>query len=264
MFKAVVGFYLHTRRFRIIFPLYMILALLFPILYGVSIIQRPPDIYSYTQDALGNFVFATVLLVALLTGDAISQDIGRQGFFTLTQPVRRSEIMLARTLAAFAFSAFSILAWIGVGLVTGYAFYAAAVPNWWSILAFSLFFVASLTSFIVLFSSLFKSGTVSVVISVLAVWLVMPIISGVLELVGVEPWFLISYAGGVVTALAQQSYPLHSTSINATSGGTGPSITVTIFNPYAWEAGLIMAGYLAISLALAWFVYSRKELKEAS
>ena len=264
MVRANMGFYLHTRRFRIIFPIYIILGLIFPVLYGANVLQKPADVYSYTQGALGSFVFATVLLVAMLAGDAISQDFGRQGFFTLTQPLRRSEIMFARTLAAFAFSALSIFAWMGVGLLTGYAFYGTAVANWGLILAFSIFLVAAVVAFVVLFSSLFRSPTVSVVISILVVWLAMPIASGILELVNVEPWFLITYAGGVVTALAQQSYPVHSMVISATGGGPGPTISVAVFNPYVWEAAVIMAGYLVISLALAWFVYSRKELTEAS
>jgi ABC-2 type transport system permease protein len=264
MVRANMAFYLHTRRFKVIFPLYVVLGLLFPILYATNVLQKPADVYSYTQGALGEFVFATVLLVTMLAGDAISQDFGRQGFFTLTQPVRRSEIMLARTLAAFAFAAVSILVWIGVGLATGYAFYGTVVANWGLILAFAMFLVAAVVSFTVLFSSLFKSPTVSVVICVLVVWFVMPIVSGILELVGVEPWFLVTYAGGVVTSLAQQTYPAHSTAINATGGGGGPTITVTVFSPYAWEAAVIMAGYLVVSLALAWLVYSRKELTEAS
>ena len=143
MVRANIGFYLHTRRFKVIFPLYIVLALIFPVLYGANVLQKPADVYSYTTDALGELTVATVLLVALLAGDAISQDFGRQGFFTLTQPVRRSEIMLARTLAAFAISAFSLLVWVGIGLVTGYAFYAAFVANTALILALSLLLVGS-------------------------------------------------------------------------------------------------------------------------
>ena len=259
-----MSFYLRTRRFRVIFPLYVALGLIFPVLYGANVLQKPPDINSYTTDALGELVFATVLLVGLLAGDAISQDFGRQGFFTLTQPVRRSEIMLARTLAAFAISAFAMVVWIGISLVSGYMFYSAVVANTALILGLSLLLVGAVVSFVVLFSSLFRSPTVSVVISVLVVWFIMPIISGVLELVGVEPWFLITYAGSVVDNLAMSSYPAHIMTTSASGGSGGPTITVTVYNPYIWEAAAIMVAYLVVSLVLAWLVYSRKELTEAS
>ena len=264
MMRANMSFYLHTRRFKVVFPLYIALALIFPLLYGTNVLQKPADINSYTTDALGELVFATVLLVGLLAGDAISQDFGRQGFFTLTQPIRRSEIMLARTLAAFAISAFAMVVWIGIGLITGYMFYTATVANAALILLLSLLLVGAVVSFVVLFSSLFRSPTVSVVISVLVVWFIMPIITGVLELVAVEPWFLITYAGSVVDNLAMSSYPAHVVTTTASGGAGAPLITVTVYNPYVSEATVIMVVYLVVSLALAWLVYSRKELTETS
>jgi ABC-type transport system involved in multi-copper enzyme maturation permease subunit len=263
MVKANMAFYLHTKRFRVMLPIYVILALIFPVLYGVNVLQMPSDIYSYTSEALSELVSFVVLLVALLAGDSISQDFGRQGFFTLTQPVRRSEIMFARALAAFVFAAVSMLLWIGLGLASGYVFYSAVVPNGALMLALSMLFVASAVSFVVMFSSLFRSSSMSVVISVLVVWLVFPLITGILDLVGVEPWFLLTYAGDVITYLAAKVYPQHISSITA-STGSGPNITVTTFVPYIWEAVGIMVGYLVVSLAIAWLVYSRKELKDVS
>jgi ABC-type transport system involved in multi-copper enzyme maturation permease subunit len=257
MVRANMGFFLHTRRFKVIFPIYILLALIYPILYGANILQ-PPDINSYMSNALGELVSGTVLLIAMLAGDSISQDFGRQGFFTLTQPIRRSEVMLARTLAAFVFSALAVLVWIGIGLATGYAFYAAVGANLVLILVLSILFAGSVVSFVVLFSSLFRSPTVSVVISVLMLWLVMPIITGVLDLVGVEPWFLLTYAGEAIDDLATIPYPSHITTIAASS-----SIAVTVYTPYVWEAVVIMGAYLAASLTLAWLVYSKKELTEA-
>jgi ABC-type transport system involved in multi-copper enzyme maturation permease subunit len=259
MVRADLGFFLHTRRLKVILPIYIFLALIYPILYGANILHRPSDVNSYTLDALSELVSGTVLLVAMLAGDAISQDFGRQGFFTLTQPVRRSEIMLARTVAAFVFSVIALLVWIGIGLATGYAFYSAVVGNVGLILALSVLFAGSVVSFVVLFSSLFRSPTVSVTISVLVLWFVMPVITGILDLVGVEPWFLLTYAGEAIDDLAANSYPLHVTTVVATS-----SITVTTYTPYVWEAAAIMVAYLIVSLVLAWVVYSKKELTEAS
>ncbi len=262
MVKADMRFYLHTRRFKVILPFYIIVALLFPILYGTNVLSKPLLVNDYTASAFGELVSFTVLLVALLAGDSISQDFGRQGFFTLTQPVRRSEIMLARTFAAFVFSTVVMLVWIGIGLATGFTFYGAVVANWALILVTSVLLVGSVVSFVVLFSSLFKSPSISIVICVLVVWLVMPIITGVLDLVGVEPWFLLTYASDAITNLTAVSYPQHFVSTSVTEGGT--TITVSAYTPYLWEGALIMVAYLVISLALAWVVYSRKELTEAS
>lgn len=262
MVRANIAFYLHTRRFKVILPIYVVFALIFPILYGTNVLQKPLDINDYTSSALGELISITALLVALLAGDSISQDFGRQGFFTLTQPVRRSEIMLARTFAAFVFSAIAMLAWISIGLATGFAFYGAVVPNGALILAISVLLVGSAVSFVVLFSSLFKSPSISVVVCVLVVWVVMPLITGVLDLVGVEPWFLLTYAGDVIPGLIGKVYPEHYVSMPVSAQGV--TITVTTFEPYVWEAIVIMMAYLVVSLALAWLIYSRKELRDTS
>jgi ABC-type transport system involved in multi-copper enzyme maturation permease subunit len=263
MVRANMSFYLHTRRFKVILPIYIIVAFIFPVLYLTKVYQ-PPDVYSYTSSALAELVSLTVLLVALLAGDAISQDFGRQGFFTLTQPVRRSEIMLARTLAAFIFSAVAMMVWIGIGFITSFAFYATVIPNMALYIALAVLFVASVISFVVLFSSLLRSPTTSVVLSVLVVWFLMPIITEVFDLVGIEPWFLLTYAGEGLGDLTQASYPVHFTSTPINTGTSGVSITLNSYVPYVWETAAIMAGYFLVSLVLAWIVYSRKELTEAS
>jgi ABC-type transport system involved in multi-copper enzyme maturation permease subunit len=153
-----------------------------------------------------------------------------------------------------------MLVWMAVGLVTGYAFYQSVVGNVGLIFGLSVLLVGSLVSFVVLFSSLFKTPNTSVVVVTMVVWFVMPIITGILEFVGVEPWFLIYYAGGTITALTELTYPPHSVTISAPGGGQ--TISITTFTPYVWEAALIMVGYLVASLVLAWVVYSRKELKD--
>jgi ABC-2 type transport system permease protein len=263
MVRANMSFYLHTRRFKVILPLYITVAFIFPVLY-ITKVYQPSDVYTYASNALAELVSLTVLLVALLAGDAISQDFGRQGFFTLTQPVRRSEIMLARTLAAFVFSVIAMMAWIGIGFITSYAFYAAVIPNTALYVALAILFVASVVSFVVLFSSLLRSPTTSVVLSVLVVWFLMPIITEVLDLVGIEPWFLLTYAGEGLGDLTQATYPVHFTSMPINTGTSGISITLNSYTPYIWETAAIMAGYFLVSLVLAWLVYSRKELTEAS
>jgi len=115
---------------------------------------------------------------------------------------------------------------------------------------------------VVLFSSLFKSPSISVVICVLVVWIVMPIITGVLDLVGIEPWFLLTYAGDVITYLTAASYPVHFISTPISEGSI--TITVNSYAPYVWEGALIMVAYFAASLTFAWLIYSRKELRDAS
>jgi ABC-2 type transport system permease protein len=271
LLKTYLKFYVSTRRFLVIVPIYLFLALIFPALVLAGVISNAPDVYAYTQLALGNFSFATALVAGLLAGDALSQDFSRQGLFTLTQPIRRSVIMLARFGSATIASVIVVvLAFLLPGFIFSEVFFQSIVPSTPEILGLSLVFIASMVAFVVLFSSLFKSPTISIVLALVLVWIVMPTISSLLPLVSIEPWFFISYAGGAIVDVAAKTYPQHVQRLSA--GGFGPGggagggsgLTFTTYNPTIPEALAIMLAYLLVSLALAWIVYSRRELKDVS
>ncbi len=267
LLKTYLKFYITTRRFLVIIPLYLLLFLLFPVLIAAGVVSKPADVYAWATLGFGNFSFSVALVAGLLAGDALSQDFSRQGLFTLTQPIRRSVIMLARYgSAALASIIVMVLAFWVPGLVASEVFYQSVVPSIPEIFVLSMVFVASIVAFVVLFSSLFKSSTISIVLSIVFVWILMPTISMFLPFAGVEPWFFITYAAGALGGLAQRTYPPHmqQTTLGGFGQGGGSGPTITTFTPTVPEAVVIMLGYLFISLALAWFVYSRREMKDVS
>jgi len=263
LLRASLKFYLSTRRFIIMTILYVILSTIGPLVIALKIEPNAPDMYSFTQGNFSGFSYAVILLAAILAGDALSQDFGRQGLFTLTQPIRRSTILLSRYLAAFLTSGVIIFALFDVfGFALSQYYYGQIVPNAAPIMGVTMLLVASMVATVVLFSSLFKSPVISIVVAVLFFILAIPIITGVLTFVNVEPWFLITYAGGVVSALAFPSYPPHLQTQRVSSGGI--SINIYTYTPTPLEATAIMLAYLIGSLLLAWVIYSRKEIKETA
>ena len=257
LLRAYLKFYFQTKRFLIVFIIYLFLSLLGPTLIATGVIQKAPTVYDFTGTALSNLSSAIVLACAILAGDAVSQDFSRQGLFTLTQPISRARILLARYLAAFIASAgVFILSYYLVVAVTGYLFYGKFIPNILEVAAMGLLLTASMVAFVMLFSSLVKNPAVSVLLSVIVVLIGMGVINGIAEVANVEPWFLLTYAGGAVSGLALQTYPQHIQSLGI------PWFNVNIYTPYVSEAIEIMAAYLLISIALAYLVYSRRELRE--
>lgn len=257
LLKAYLKFYFQTRRFLIVFIIYLILSLLGPVLIAVGVVQKQPSVYEFTGSSLGSLTSAIVLACAILAGDAVSQDFSRQGLFTLTQPISRVRILLARYLAAFIASAgVFILSYYLVVVVAGYLFYGQFIPNILEVAAMGLLLTASMVAFVMLFSSLVKNPAVSILLAVIVVLLGMGIISGIAEVTNVEPWFILTYAGGAVSGLAQQTYPPHVQPLGV------PGFNYNLYTPYVSEAIEIMVAYLLISIALAYLVYSRRELRE--
>ncbi len=262
LFRVSLKFYFSTRRFLVILPFYVFISVFFPILVIVGIAPRSPDIYTYTQSGFLTFSFSAALVSGLLAGDALSKDFTRQGIFILSQPVKRSTILLSRYAAALvASSVIMVFFYDLIGSSFAYYIYGQVVPTTWLIPTMSLMLVASMVAFVMLCSSVFKNSNVSITVAILSIWIVMPLTANATELVHLEPWFLLTYAGNVLQALAQKAYPPAVQSVPFGGVGSGfPS--ELLYNPTFWESVEIILAYLIVSLLLAWVVYSRRELQE--
>ncbi|MEM0120366.1 MAG: ABC transporter permease [Thermoprotei archaeon] len=256
LYTENLKFYTRTRRFQVILPVFALLSALEPALIIAGVIPKPTDVYSFTQGALGQFSTYALLVCAVLAGDAISRDFSREGYFTLTQPVRRSQIMLARFLSAFTAALIVLLVTVAIGVGFSEYLYSSVVPNILLITLIGLLYAAALTAFVMMFSSLSKSPSLSIVAAILVLIVAMPIVQSIVEFLSrVEPWFLITYASNVISNLAGQTYPPH---LVAQKLG---SRTLYLYSPGVVEGVLIMVGYLVLSGIAAWVVYSRRELK---
>lgn len=261
MFYVYLKSYFRSKRFLVIFPIYILLSSLSIILYFAGVVPKPSDVYSYTSEALTNFVFATSLAAGVFAGDAISRDFSREGFFTLTQPISRARIFVSRLLAALAVCVIVIFSdFYLVGISFGYYLFGQVIPNIYILIGLGLFFVFGVVSFALLFSSIFKSQLVSGIVTTLVLWFVMPTISGILQFVNIEPWFLLNYAGSAVQAVAKNTYPPHYQEIVVPNGTS--KITLHLYNPTVPEAVAIIAFYSIISIIAGIIIYKRRELKE--
>ncbi len=267
LLKTYLKFYVTTKRFLVIIPLFLLLFLIFPVLLAAGVVSKPADVYAWATLGFSQFSFSVALVAGLLAGDALSQDFSRQGLFTLTQPIRRSVILLARYgSATLASIIVMVVAWFVPGLISSEVFYQSLVPTIPEIFVLSMVFIASIVAFVVLFSSLFKSSTISIILSIVLLLILMPTISMFLPFAGVEPWFFITYADGALAGLAQRTYPPHvqQSTLPVFGPGAGSGPTFPMYTPSVPEALAIIFAYLLVSLLLAWLVYSRKELTDVS
>ncbi|MEM3670215.1 MAG: ABC transporter permease [Thermoprotei archaeon] len=255
LLETYLKFYFRTRRFLVMLPLYVFISLLTPLLMYTNTIPQPQTVNAFTAQTLGGVTDDVLLVAAVMAGDAISQDYSQQGYFTLTQPVHRLKIMLTRFTSAFlAVSAIMVSTFV-IGVAFSYVLYHTTVSTLPQILGLTFLFGASLTMFIIMFSSMFRSQGLSIIVSILIVVVAMPLVQGVLMFLShVEPWFLITYASSAVSNLALQSYPAHVT-VTSELGRK-----VYVYQPYVFESVYIMLGYLFFSMAVAYAVYARKEL----
>ncbi|HEV2450268.1 MAG TPA: ABC transporter permease [Thermoplasmata archaeon] len=243
--------YLRTSRFlaMVVFVIIVGGALWGVLAYLVhaGTISNPGD----SSALLAGFLFFLAIIVyfcaALLGGDAISTDFGsRTGYYTLVLPIRRRILLFGRYIAAVA--ATSVIAVLYYVFAIGADLYftgsVPVLPLLESILI-ALFFSAAAVALAFFFSSLVKTPAFSILLTVLVLFVFLPIISSVItSYANIEPWFELTYSSA---AISEPIVPV----AHRLDGA---------FAPYIWEGLVIMAAYLVVFLGLSWAIYEYKEV----
>jgi ABC-2 type transport system permease protein len=101
--------------------------------------------------------------------------------------------------------------------------------------------------------------------SVIMLFLVFNIVDTVsASVVGIEPWFSITYGAGIVTSILQATYPPHQTteSLGAIAGGanrTGARFELTVYNATVAEGLAILVAYFLVMAVIGLVLFERKE-----
>lgn len=214
----------------------------------------------YLYGAFSNFPTFGIIIGAFIGGDAIAVDFGTgSGYFMLVLPVRRLVLLLGRYTAAFLVSMGLIVVFFVVELTGALWFYGfLAIP--WGAFASSLglaalFALATLaTAF--LFSSFFRSPAVSMVVTILVLFLAFLFIDGILSITSLEPWFSLPYAGQVIALVFESQPHLTVTKLHGPRG-----LEIHTWTPYIWEGVVIMIVYFVVALVLSAVIYQYRELK---
>jgi len=249
-------FYRQTLRFYGLLGFVLLVSVAFLV---VTIVKdsnsgTAPD---YLASLLGTIQVFGIIICAFIGGDAIAMDFGGgTGYYVLVLPVRRSVLLLGRYIAAFAVSFLLILVVYLMAILGTVYFYGVGGVPWDLVvqsLALSALYAAAIVATAFFLSSLFRSPAMSMITTVLILFLGLDIADEIVQVSGYEPWYSIYYAGQVISTVI--SPVPHKMTV-----GMGRFEFVT-YSPYIWEGALIMLGYLVVFLPLSLFLYNRKESK---
>lgn len=263
-YRYQLRFYLRTWRFvgLAIFTLAVTMVGISIDLYHGSAAAKlaNPSVGGFLAGALGNIGFDMAIVTAFFGGDAIAMDLGSgSGYYMLVLPVKRAVLLLGRFLAAFtvtfAVGLFYFLPEFGLA-----AFFYDTLPTTVLLsLGLGALLAASYLALAFFFSSLFKKPLVSMVVTLLILLLGLPIVDALISaLGGFEPWFMIDYAGQVVSNVFQM--PPHEI-VQHIPVNANQTITIYTFHPYLTTAVATMVGYLVGFVAISWLVYQFREMK---
>jgi ABC-2 type transport system permease protein len=258
--------YFRARRFYVMLIIVGLIGALLTIAVGY---YKPATFLDFGALAFysagwGSFAtFVVILSTAFFGGDAISGEFqNKTGYFLVPNPIRRSAIYAGKWLAALLASSLILALYAAIVLANGLYYFPGILPTQFleSFLFAWMYLVAAL-SLAFAFSSLFKSSSISILMSVILLLFVFSVVDTVSSsVVGIEPAFSITYGGGIVTNVLNSTYPAHVTT--ACLGGRTPGscrFTLTTYNATVLEGLGILLTYFVVMAALGLWLFERKE-----
>src|SRR5208283_2786619 len=159
--------YLRSRRFLIMLIITLLIAALLTIIVAW---RRPAGFLVSNLGFYSSWWGTAITLVIILAGiffggDAISGEFqNKTGYFGIPNPVRRSSIYIGKWLSAFLAATAIMLIFTVITIANGvYYFGSSGLPYQFGLsLLFAWFYLAAVLGLTFLFSSMFKSSSISI------------------------------------------------------------------------------------------------------
>jgi len=118
-------------------------------------------------------------------------------------------------------------------------------------------YLAAVLGFTFFFSSLFKSSSMSILVTAILFLFAFTLIQTlIVSLVKIEPWFMLTYGSDTIANVLQDQYPQHVT----TGHIRGPESPIaTVYNVTIPEGVAIMVAYFLVTGILGLVLFERKE-----
>ncbi len=251
----------------------IITALMFTLFVLLQTLQEVQDVplpdeaiqyfISYFQYIFG---FLVVLTAAGFAGSIIAEDFQKQTGNLLFPKISKSRLFIGRIMARYLMNAICIVFYYT--LVTSITFIKYGEIPLMGILTsliWALFYTFALFSMVTFVSSIMKSTSASIIVSVFLYLLVFTMIQQIMNYLagGVEPWFLLSYYENIITNIVNMPDPRY----REVTMGFGPGGGVTF---YQWVTPNVLTAFFGILiysvlfLTLAYVRYRRRQSKSES
>ena len=168
-------------------------------------------------------------------GDAISGEFqNKTGYFGVPNPIRRSSIYIGKYFAALVASTIMLAVFTVIAVANGVHFASGVPYQFGESLLFTWFYLVAALGFTFFFSSLFKSSSVSILVSAILLLVVFSLIDTIIvRFVQIEPWFLINYGSQIIGNVLTSPYPTHQAMVTTTGFRPGrQSPTTRSTRPY--------------------------------
>ncbi len=252
--------YFRSRRFFVLLIIGLFISTLLTGLvayYGIS---------TFASSALGFYSFwwgSLIPLIIAITGiffggDAISGEFqNKTGYFLVANPLRRSSIYIGKWVGSLIASLIIFAVYAAIAVGNGIYYFGANIPyQFGESLIFSLLYLIAVLGFTFFFSSLFKSSSMSILVTTILFLFAFGIVQLVVSnFAQIEPWFIITYGAGIIGNVLTDPYP---TTQNV-RGGLGGGRNAVVYAVTIPEGIAILLVYFVVTAALGLLLFERRE-----
>jgi ABC-2 type transport system permease protein len=256
-FKFEMRKHLRRRRLLITIALAIFLPLLFLILpYVVNgDFAETAELFAYR-----NLGFASLLVViagAMFAGDSIASEFeNKTALLLFPTPQRRSTIFTGKYIAAVLASflvvgVYYLVTIIEMGFLYGFGQIPGEMLTSYLVV---LVYTTSVVSVIYFFSSIFKRSITAMITGFFTFMMILPITDSILSALDVEPWWLVTYNGTLVTSVFSV--------VSSIGFGPGQNIPGAVSTSPDFTTGLIvMVVYSVVFYIAGLIIASRKQME---
>src|SRR5256886_14113100 len=264
LFRSITKYelvnYFRSRRLFVLLIIGLIISALLTTLVGF---YRPSAFLSSTLNFYSGWWTNTITFVIILSGifyggDAISGEFqNKTGYFLVANPLRRSSIYIGKWLGAFTASIVMLGVFAAITIGNGIYYFGLNIPNQlWESLLFAVLYLIAVLGFTFFFSSLFKSTSMSILVTAILFLFAFNLIQTLVErLVKIEAWFMITYGAQIITNVLTDPYPTTTTQGFGRDAFTSYAVTIP-------EGVAILLAYFVVTAVLGLLLFERREFTE--
>ncbi len=248
--------YLVRRRILIVLAVFG-LTILLPIIirYGFNIPypSEPRDMLMGDLDGINIIV---ILAATFFAGDAIvSEYEKRTGYILFPNPLRREVIFMGKLTASLLISGAFVTMYYLVEVCKVLIIYGTVPHELLLSYVYALLYMLAVVGLAYLFSTILTNTTLSLLLTFFSLFMIFPVLSTVLMLTEIEPWFILTYCGDIITLVFN---PPKERVVEYSAGG----VTIHIYYPDFTTSVCVMLAYTVITLVMSLIIFRRRELKE--
>jgi ABC-type transport system involved in multi-copper enzyme maturation permease subunit len=224
----------------------------------------PSEPVNYVKDYLTQFFgFLIIISASLFGGSIIVEDFKKQTGNLLFPKISKTRLLIGRLASRYTLNAICVgFYYFLIGIVT-YVKYEEIPITLWASLGWALLYTFAILTFVTFMSSIMRSTSATIIVSILFLLIVFHLITMILRFAGLtmEPLFLLTYYEGIISGSLSMPNPRYTEIMMPTPGGGDPVTFTQWLTPTEPAALIGMLIYIGVLLALAYFIYQRRQSK---